>query len=90
MPVIQFPGHHHERPLEDEKCLVCEIFALIARDFPDIETTPILHALVECLATVVYVSAKPDQEEAFAHEVANDVEHVTLQLKLFGDPHRPY
>jgi hypothetical protein len=89
MTIIQFPGHHHERPLEGDKCLTCEIFALIARDFPNIEVTMILHALVECSATVVCLSAKPDQEEGLAHEIAGDIEHVTRQFKLFGAPHRP-
>lgn len=88
MTVIQFPEHHHEPTAEGgDKCLSCEIFKLIRRDFPGIETEASLHALVECSATVVCVTAKPDQEEGFAHEIANDIEHVTRQFKLFGMRH---
>jgi hypothetical protein len=87
MSIIQFPGGH-EHGAQDDKCLSCEIFALISRGFPGIETEAIVHALVQCLANVVCVTARPGQEEGFAHEIANDVEHVTRQFKLFGMSHR--
>jgi hypothetical protein len=87
MTVIRFPVGHGDHTSEGDKCLTCKIFALITRDFPNIETEAVLHALVECSATVVCVTAKTDKEEGLAHEIANDIEHVTRQFKLFGIPH---
>jgi hypothetical protein len=83
-------GHQHtldDKDPDDKGCLTCEIFALIARNFPDMHERGILHALVECVATVVCVSAQPDREEELAHEIANDVEHVTRVIKAAGGPY---
>jgi hypothetical protein len=37
MTVIRFPVGHGDHTSEGDKCLTCKIFALITRDFPNIE-----------------------------------------------------
>jgi hypothetical protein len=88
--IYNFPNrHHHHDDSGDnnDRCLVCEIFSLITHRFPEIRTEQLMHALVECTATVIATSAKEGQLENAARIIGEDIEHVTRQIHAFGLPH---
>ena len=83
MTVIQFPKHMHSTD-GNEKCLHCEIFRLIKREFPDITAIEAGQKLVEALADLIKIGAKPEDYEGALRDVTTDLEHVLLQKITFG------
>ena len=87
MTVIQFPKHTHSND-DNEKCLHCEIFRLIQREFPDIAAIEAAQKVVEVLADLIKIGAEPEDYEGALHDVTADLEHVLLQKITFEPPPR--
>jgi hypothetical protein len=67
-----------------QSAAACEIFRLIEREFPDITAIEAAQKLVEALADLIKIGAKPEDYEGALRDVTTDLEHVLLQKITFG------